>query len=94
MASPGDFTYLPVLNKSILKDMYDTITQLDLWNSLDSPKLIEKYKNFPECMKVMKRIHDNGWKWYVTQNTCYCRRQRGLIGWCGIAGGGVPACDH
>lgn len=27
-------------------------------------------------------------------NACFCHRQRGLPGWCGVAGGGVPACDH
>jgi hypothetical protein len=26
---------------------------------------------------------------------CGCRREKGLTsGWCGVAGGGVPACDH
>lgn len=26
---------------------------------------------------------------------CGCRKQQGFSsGWCGIAGGGVPACDH
>lgn len=26
---------------------------------------------------------------------CLCRRQQGFKeGWCGVAGGGVPACDH
>jgi hypothetical protein len=26
---------------------------------------------------------------------CYCRKQLGLDhGWCGVAGGGVPGCEH
>ncbi len=25
---------------------------------------------------------------------CPCRSAQGLSGWCGVAGGGVPACDH
>lgn len=25
---------------------------------------------------------------------CACRAAQGLTGWCGVAGGGVPACDH
>lgn len=25
---------------------------------------------------------------------CPCRAAQGLDGWCGVAGGGVPACDH
>lgn len=28
-------------------------------------------------------------------NPCPCRRLKGYTdGWCGVAGGGVPACDH
>ena len=25
---------------------------------------------------------------------CFCHKIKGLPGWCGVAGGGVPACDH
>ena len=25
---------------------------------------------------------------------CFCHKNKGLPGWCGVAGGGVPACDH
>ena len=25
---------------------------------------------------------------------CPCHRARGLEGWCGVAGGGVPGCEH
>ena len=26
---------------------------------------------------------------------CPCRKANGFaVGWCGVAGGGVPACDH
>ena len=25
---------------------------------------------------------------------CLCHKYKGLPGWCGVAGGGVPACDH
>jgi hypothetical protein len=28
-------------------------------------------------------------------SVCYCRKMAGhTTGWCGRAGGGVPACDH
>lgn len=27
-------------------------------------------------------------------NQCPCHREKNLPGWCGVAGGGVPACDH
>lgn len=30
-----------------------------------------------------------------TRSVCGCRKDKGLTsGWCGVAGGGVPACDH
>ena len=25
---------------------------------------------------------------------CHCHAEKGLPGWCGVAGGGVPGCDH
>lgn len=28
------------------------------------------------------------------KNQCPCHMQKNLPGWCGVAGGGVPACDH
>lgn len=31
----------------------------------------------------------------MPRNLCMCRNQQGLTeGWCGVAGGGVPACEH
>ena len=31
----------------------------------------------------------------VVNSACFCRREKGFTeGWCGVAGGGVPACDH
>ena len=53
---------------------------------------------------TMRTVHDiakNGWENHknaVIQKrgpACSCRREQGkLVGWCGVAGGGVPACDH
>lgn len=53
---------------------------------------------------TMRAVHDiarRGWtphKYSVIEQRgapCPCRRARGkLTGWCGNAGGGVPACDH
>lgn len=34
-------------------------------------------------------------KWPKDRPVCYCRAQKGLkIGWCGVAGFGVPGCEH
>ena len=31
----------------------------------------------------------------IKTTACPCRKAKGLTeGWCGVAGGGVPACDH
>jgi len=32
---------------------------------------------------------------YIPPPACSCRVKQGFAtGWCGVAGGGVPACDH
>lgn len=47
-----------------------------------------------------KRAEEQAKKWAETQrppkgNPCYCRAMQGYKdGWCGVAGGGVPGCDH
>jgi hypothetical protein len=53
---------------------------------------------------TMRMVHDiakNGWENHKNAfiknrgAPCPCRREKGkLAGWCGVAGGGVPACDH
>ena len=49
--------------------------------------------SFGFTMRTMETIAKNGWNYYT--NTCPCRLAIGIIGgWCGVAGGGVPACDH
>lgn len=30
----------------------------------------------------------------VKTSQCLCHKIKGLPGWCGVAGGGVSACDH
>jgi hypothetical protein len=54
--------------------------------------------SFGLCMRVMQKIARRGWDVYVVDvwktPTCKCMREKGLVGWCGVAGGGVPAGDH
>ena len=58
-------------------------------------------------MRIMQDIARNGWsihqlrKWAKEVRNpnrgyaCGCRIAKGYtFGWCGVAGGGVPACDH
>jgi len=57
--------------------------------------------SFGWTMRVVHDIAKNGWDHHCRNMiqtrgaACSCRRARGkIVGWCGNAGGGVPACDH
>ena len=52
-------------------------------------------------MRMMEYISKKGWQAFVdkqkaiTTPACPCRLEKGYkFGWCGVAGGGVPGCDH
>ena len=52
-------------------------------------------------MRVIQYIAQKGWDAYVEKKKksgfpypCPCHKAQGKEGWCGVAGGGVPACDH
>lgn len=51
-------------------------------------------------MRTMQRIARLGWQTFAEVMStdyppCPCRKEAGCwSGWCGVAGGGVPACDH
>jgi hypothetical protein len=56
---------------------------------------------FELTMKIMQDIAKVGWEKHWEKSIrmgtppCPCRRKRGVpAGWCGVAGGGVPACEH
>jgi hypothetical protein len=45
-------------------------------------------------MRTMENIAKLGWD-EALNPPCPCRRAKGLtFGWCGVAGGGVPGCEH
>jgi hypothetical protein len=45
-------------------------------------------------MRTMENIAKLGWN-NALNPPCMCREAKGLTsGWCGVAGGGVPGCDH
>ena len=45
-------------------------------------------------MRKMEQIAKLGWD-QALNPPCPCRRERGFtFGWCGVAGGGVPGCEH
>ena len=56
-------------------------------------------------MRTMEAIaKSGGWEpfrdaqlklWPANRPVCFCRKKAGYpIGWCGVAGGGVPSCEH
>ena len=45
-------------------------------------------------MRTMENIAKLGWD-EALNPPCPCRRAKGFtFGWCGVAGGGVPGCEH
>lgn len=54
--------------------------------------------SFAWTLRVIESIAKHGWDSYVSKllstPTCECYKAQGLVGWCGVAGGGVPACVH
>jgi hypothetical protein len=61
--------------------------------------------SYATTMRAMHAIaRANGWDaykaraiacWPKSHPVCPCRMKRGMtIGWCGVAGGGVPGCEH
>jgi hypothetical protein len=60
---------------------------------------------FGWTMRVVHDIAKQGWENHKNMvlsrrpppktTSCPCRLERGEVtGWCGVAGGGVPACEH
>ena len=56
--------------------------------------------SFAWTMRTMQTVAKIGWTQLAESVAardppCPCRKKAGcLAGWCGVAGGGVPACDH
>ena len=56
----------------------------------------EPYANRIRMVKATDQLrHEENLSKIRAQRACPCRAEKGLAsGWCGVAGGGVPACDH
>lgn len=57
--------------------------------------------SFGWTMRIVHDIAKHGWEKHreavIAKRgpPCPCRQRRGILaGWCGVAGGGVPACEH
>ena len=54
----------------------------------------EDHRNRARRARAIRKLEEWARKRRKT-STCPCRAARGFQeGWCGVAGGGVPACDH
>ncbi len=56
----------------------------------------EPYANRIRLVKSTEQLrHEENLSRIRAERACPCRAEKGLTsGWCGVAGGGVPACDH
>ncbi len=64
-------------------------------------KLLSRHSggSFADTMRTIEMVAKYGWdrllRSFNVTPACSCRRKLGeLTGWCGVAGGGVPACEH
>jgi hypothetical protein len=64
-------------------------------------KLFGRHSNtdFANIMRDMEMVAKYGWNRYLLSfnltPACHCRSMLGeVVNWCGVAGGGVPACEH
>ena len=109
----------------MVRDAYETITRLGLWDWLKNfkPHANEGFMfssdltlamlgsslsytghsgaSFGWTMRIMHDIAQRGWEAHKDMviakrgAPCPCRRAKGkLTAWCGVAGGGVPGCEH
>ena len=55
-----------------------------LFDTVPSPISLARYD-----VKVVES------KWPPNRPVCFCRSEKGrTLGWCGVAGFGVPGCEH
>ena len=126
----SDFECLyPAEDCAMLRDAYDTITKLELWDWMrtftphpNEGFLLTNHPNLTEITRTLTYTGHSGASWATTMRTmesiakaggwdayktaaaarwpasypvCPCRAKRGMtIGWCGVAGFGVPGCEH
>ena len=93
-------TYEPSENKGFMFSKHPNLTRIDEAMKYSG----HSGASYGWTMRVMQRIAmSGGWETFKTSvldernrnRACYCRAQKGYkTGWCGVAGGGVPACDH
>jgi hypothetical protein len=89
-------TYSPEKDKGFMFSEHPNLTRINKSMKFDG----HSGASYAITMRVMESIAKNGWEALKSQaqqknSPCPCRSQAGFTsGWCGVAGGGVPACDH
>jgi hypothetical protein len=76
-------------------------TSIELATIRTSLRIGHSGTSFAWTMHTMRHIAKYGWEEHTKtmiekrKECCPCRRAKGkLVGWCGVAGGGVPGCEH
>lgn len=94
-------TYEPEADKGFMFGNHPNLTRINAEMKYDGHSGF----SYGWCMRVMEAIAKaGGWEKFKESvlkaraevtTACPCRAARGFRnGWCGVAGGGVPACDH
>jgi hypothetical protein len=88
-------TYSPEKDKGFMFSEHPNLDRINKAMEFDG----HSGASYAITMRVMESIAKNGWETLKSQSqknsSCPCRKQAGFAsGWCGVAGGGVPACDH
>lgn len=88
--------FQPHPNEGFMFSADPMLTQISL-----AMKYAHSGSSFAFTMRTLQDIARRGWEGHresvvrTKGPPCYCRSSKGyLAGWCGVAGGGVPACDH
>lgn len=89
-------SYTPEEGKGFMFSNHPNLTKIDAALKYQG----HSGSSYGWTMRTMQRVARLGWATFaeVTSNDnppCPCRQAAGKWGgWCGVAGGGVPGCDH
>jgi hypothetical protein len=86
--------YTPHANEGFMFDQHPNLARI-----LNAMKYGHSGSSWGWTMRVMETIAKaGGWEAFKKRRRnppCRCRMEQGFdSGWCGVAGGGVPPCDH
>ena len=86
-------TYSPEDNKGFMFSTHPNLERINKAMKYEG----HSGSSYAMTMRVMEKIAKEGFDSLkcARPSACPCRSAKGYMsGWCGVAGGGVPACDH